>query len=177
MTASTHRGICLLSRPGHRRGWESGFSMTEMVMVICILGVLAGITVLSFGGFLEGAKDAVAAERQETLNQAVHRFAQQNYELLFNASAGSISDELVILRTLQYRDSNANRRKAGSPYYDPRYNPVASSDAALHRLRWSGTQFELLKPGKSGTGILMDFEGTDFTTAFAFPPNFKTAGR
>lgn len=177
MTASTHRGFCLLHSPCHRRGRESGFSMTEMVIVICILGVLAGIISMSFSGFLGGAKDAVAAERQEALNQAVHRFAQQNYELVFNSQSGSISDELVILRTLQYRSSNVNRAKIGSPYYDPRYNPVASSDVSLHRLRWSGKQFELLKPGTSGTGILMDFEGTDFTTAFVFPPNFQTAGR
>ncbi|MDB6006053.1 MAG: hypothetical protein JWR15_3040 [Prosthecobacter sp.] len=177
MTAYTHRGICLLSRPGHRRGGQGGFSMTEMVMVICILGVLAGISVLGFGGLLDGAKDAVAAERQETLNQSVSRFAQQNYELVFNALSESIADELVILRTLQYRDTRASRAKVGAPYYDPRYNPIASRDVAEYRLRWTGKQFELLKPGKSGTGILMDFEGTDFTTAFVFPPNFQTAGR
>lgn len=151
--------------------------MTEMVVVICILGVLAGITVMSFGQFLGGAKDALAAERQETLNQALDRFAQQNYEMIFNAMNESIADELVILRTLQYRNPNANRAKIGSPYFDARYNPVASSDTTLHRLRWTGKQFELLKPGQSGTGLLMNFEGTDFTTAFVFPPNFQMAGR
>jgi prepilin-type N-terminal cleavage/methylation domain-containing protein len=177
MITSTHRGACLLNSPGRRAGRENGFSMTELVVVICIMGVLAGITVLSFGQFLDGAKDALAAERQETLNQALHRFAQQNYEMLFNAIDGSVADELVILRSLQYRDSNVNRAKIGSPYYDPRYNPVVSSDVSLHRLRWSGKQFGLLKPGQNGTGILMNFEGTDFTTAFVFPPNFQMAGR
>lgn len=158
-------------------GRERGFSMSEMVVVICILSVLAGITVQTFGQFLGGSKDALAASRQETLNQALYRFAQQNYELLFDAMNGSVADELVILRTLQYRDPNINRAQPGSPYVDPRYNPVSSSDTAAYRLRWAGKLFELLKPGQSGTGILMNFEGTDFTTAFVFPPNFQMAGR
>ena len=174
MTQSLHQGKRTTFLPA---GSERGFSMSEMVMVICILSVLAGITVQAFSQFLGGSKDALAESRQETLNQALSRFAQQNYELLFDAMNGSVSDELVILRTLQYRDPNINRAQPGSPYVDPRYNPVASSDASVHRLRWSGKMFELIKPGQSGTGVLMNFEGTDFNTAFVFPPNFQMAGR
>jgi len=127
--------------------------------------------------FYGASKDALASSRQEMLNQGLHRFAQQNYELLFDAMDGTISDEMVVLRTLQYRDPNINRAQPGSPYMDPRYNPVSSSDSTEHRLRWTGKLFELLKPGQNGTGILMDFEGRDFTTAFEFPPNFQMAGR
>lgn len=174
MPLSLHRGKRTTFLPA---GSERGFSMSEMVMVICILSVLAGITVQTFNQFLSGSKDALAESRQETLNQALSRFAQQNYELLFDARSGSISDEMLILRTLQYRDPNSKRAQPGSPYVDPRYNPVTSSDTSVHRLRWTGRMFELLKPGQSGTGILMNFEGTDFTTAFVFPPNFQTAGR
>ncbi|MHB1082765.1 MAG: type II secretion system protein [Prosthecobacter sp.] len=174
--------MTFISQQGNRAtflpaGRERGFSMSEMVIVISIMGVLAGITVMPMNQFLGGSKDALASSRQETLNQAVHRFAQQNYELLFDAMNGSVADEMVILRTLQYRDPNINRAQPGSPYMDPRYNPVSSSDSSVHRLRWSGRLFELLKPGQSGTGILMDFEGRDFTTAFDFPPNFQMAGR
>lgn len=151
--------------------------MSEMVIVVSIMGVLAGIAVMPMNQFLGASKGALASARQETLNQAVYRFAQQNYELLFDAMNGSIADEMVILRTLQYRDPNINRAQPGSPYMDPRYNPVSSSDSTVHRLRWTGRLFELLKPGQSGTGILMDFEGRDFTTAFDFPPNFQMAGR
>ena len=151
--------------------------MSELVIVICILAVLAAITVTPLSQFLSGGKDSLAMARQETLNQAVYRFAQQNYELQFNRMDGSIADELVILRTLQYRDPNINLAKIGSPYYDPRYNPVSSSDSTQHRLRWTGKMYEVLLPTQSGTGILMDFEGSDFTTAFAFPPNFQMAGQ
>lgn len=174
MTLTPHRGKRTTFLPA---GSERGFSMSEMVMVICILSVLAGIAVQSFSQYLGSSKDALAESRQETLNQALSRFAQQNYELLFDSNSGSVSDEMVVLRSLQYRDPNNNRSQPGSPYVDPRYNPVASSDITVHRLRWSGKMFELLKPGQSGTGILMNFEGTDFTTAFVFPPNFQTAGR
>lgn len=174
MTPLQHRGIRTTFLPAGR---ERGFSMSEMVVVICILSVLSGIAVQTFGQFLGGSQDALAISRQETLNQALSRFAQQNYELLFDVARDSVADELVVLRTLQYRDPNINRAQPGSPYVDPRYNPVASSDASVHRLRWSGKLFELLKPGQSGTGIKINFEGTDFTTAFAFPPNFQMAGR
>ena len=174
MTTSFHRGKRSTSLPA---GWEGGFSMSELVVVICILSVLAGISVHSFGQFLGGSKDALAAARQETMNQAVYRFAQQNYELLFTPNNGSVADELVILRTLQYRDPNIKRAQPGSPYMDPRYNPVLSSDNTEYRLVWAGRLFQLLKPGQNGTGLRMNFEGTDFTTAFVFPPNFQMAGR
>lgn len=176
MTTSIHRRNCLQTsfRPARR---ESGFSMTELVIVISIMGVLAGVAVMPMNQFLGGSKDALAMSRQETLNQALYRFAQQNYELLFNAMDDSVGDEMVILRTLQYRDPNINRAQPGAPFMDPRYNPVTSSDASVHRLRWTGRLFELLKPGQSGTGLLMNFDGTDFTTAFVFPPNFQMAGR
>ena len=174
--------MTFISQQGNRAtflpaGRAGGFSMSEMVIVISIIGVLAGIVVMPMSQFLGASKDALASSRQETLNQAVHRFAQQNYELLFDAMNGSAADEMVILRTLQYRDPNIKRAQPGSPYMDPRYNPVSSSDSNVHRLRWSGRLFELLKPGQSGTGILMDFEGSDFNTAFDFPPNFQMAGR
>ena len=151
--------------------------MSEMVIVISIMGVLASVAVMPMNQFLGVSKDTLASSRQETLNQALSRFAQQNYELLFDAMNSSVADELVILRTLQYRNPNLKRAQPGAPFMDPRYNPVSSSDVSEHRLRWTGKMFELIKPGQSGTGIRMNFEGTDFTTAFVFPPNFQMAGR
>lgn len=151
--------------------------MTELIIVISIIGVLSGIAVTSFNQFLEGSREVLARERVEMMNQSLHRFAQQNYELLFNDIDLSVSDEMVILRTLQYRNPNASRARPGSPYMDPCYNPVSSSTDTTYRLRWTGRLYELLRPGKAGTGLLMNFNGTDFTTPFDFPPNFKMAGR
>lgn len=154
-----------------------GYSVTELVIVISIMGTLAGIAVGSFNQFLGGAKGALAQERVESLNHSLHRFAQQNYELLFSPVHTATADELVILRTLQYRHEDPNRATIGSPFADPRYNPVASSSVDEYRIRWAGKSYELLKPGTPGTGLLMNFEGTDFTEPFDFPPNFKMVGR
>jgi len=162
--------------PMRRRGL-GGYSVAELVIVISIVGTLAGITVGGMSHFLGGAKDALAVERQEMLNQALHRFAQQNYEMLFNPMNSSGADEMVILRTLQFRDPDLDRAKFGSPYIDSCYNPVISSSKDEYRLRWTGKNYTLLRPGAAGTGLLMNFEGTDFTEAFEFPPNFRMAGR
>lgn len=159
------------------RGFCRGYSVTELVIVISIMGTLAGIAVGSYNQFLGGAKDALAQERLESLNQGLHRFAQHNYELLFSPVTNATADELVILRTLQCRHEDPDRAAIGSPYADPRYNPVGSSAINEYRLRWAGKSYELLKPGTPGTGLLMNFEGTDFTDPFDFPPNFKMVGR
>lgn len=156
---------------------RGGYSVTELVIAVSIMGILAGVAVGSFQQFLGGGMDALAAERQERFNQALYRFAQQNYDLRLNAVDGSSADEMAILRTLQYRDSDPDRARIGSPYMDPRYNPVSSTASSSYRLRWNGRLFEVLAPGATGTGLLMNFEGTDFTTAFVFPPNFQMAGR
>jgi prepilin-type N-terminal cleavage/methylation domain-containing protein len=169
-----HRS-CQTSRR-HSNG-ERGFSMTELTIVISILGVLATISMTSFNHLLSGSKDAVAAERLELLNRALHTFAQQNYEMVFNRMDSGGADEMVILRTLQYRNTDIDRAKIGSPYVDPRYNPIVSTNAGDYRIRWTGRCYELLKPGTAGSGIRMNFDGTDFTTPFVFPPNFQMAGR
>lgn len=155
----------------------AGFSMTELVIVISILGVLATIAVSTFPSLLESSKVVVASERVESLNRALHTFAQQNYEMVFNRMDTSGADEMVVLRTIQYRNTDIDRAKIGSPYFDPRYNPILSSNATDYRIRWFGRGYELLRPGASGTGIKMNSDGTDFTTAFVFPPNFQMAGR
>lgn len=162
--------------PGSRGGREAGFSMSELVMVISILFVLASIVVNAMSQYLEGGKIALAAERQEMLNRAVYTFAQQNYQIVFSPMGESSGDELAILRTLQYRDPNSYRAKIGSPYIDPRYNPATSSNTTDYRLQWTGKVFNVLAPGDSGSGLLMNFDGTDFTTPFAFPPDFQMAG-
>ncbi len=155
----------------------NGFSMTELVIVISTLGVLATVAITSFSHLLGSGKSAIAEERREMLNQGLHRFAQENYEMIFSRLDSATADEMVILRTIQYRNPNPLRSKTGSPYVDPRYNPLVSSDSKEYRLRWTGRNYELLRPGVSGSGLLMDFEASDFTTAFVFPPNFKMAGR
>lgn len=158
-----------------RRWLGCGYSMSELVIVISIMGVISTIGVSGMRHFLDGAKIATAQERQERLNQAVRNFNASNYELTFTPNPGSTVDERTMLLSLQYRNPDAPA--FGAPYFDPRYQPKESSDSKEYRLRWAGQLFELLKPGTSGTGFLIDFQGRDFTTPVSFPPNFKPGGR
>ncbi len=164
-------------RPIPRRLRVRGFSLSEMVVTISIVGTLAGVAVLSFGGMTSSAKQVLAEERREMLNKAVHQFAQYNYELVFNAKTGSAGDEMLILRTLQYRHANDDYAKIGAPYVVPHYNPLISSDPGDYRLVWNGRLYDLLRPGEVGVGLKMVFDASDLTEPFQFPPNFQMAGR
>ncbi|MBB5031747.1 type II secretion system protein [Prosthecobacter vanneervenii] len=176
MTLAGSNGNRTRNAPWQQGRCAAGFSMTELVIVISILSVLAAITVNAMNQYLEGGKIALTQERQEMLNRAVYTFAQQNYQIVFSPMGDNAGDELAILRTLQYRDPNSYRAKLGSPYIDPRYNPGTSSSTKDYRLQWTGKVFKVLEPGDSGSGLLMNFDGTDFTTPFAFPPDFQMAG-
>ncbi|MCE2694239.1 MAG: hypothetical protein LW645_08235 [Verrucomicrobiaceae bacterium] len=146
-----------------KRHWRAaGYSVSELVIVISIMGVLSGVTVGAFHQFLDGSKDALATARLEMLNQALHSFAQYNKELVYTRQDRAAEDERTVLRVLQYRGPTEDKAAIGSPYLDPMYNPLTSSADTTYRLRWTGRLYELLKPQTPGTGLLMNFEGTDF---------------
>lgn len=163
--------------PARRFRRRGGFSLSEMVLTISIIGTLAGIAVVSFGHLTNSAKEVLAQERREMLNSALHRFSQYNYELVFSAQQSSAGDEMLVLRTLQYRNPDDTFAKVGSPYVVPHYNPKISGDSSDYRIVWNGRLFELLTPGEPGTGLKMVFDGSDLTEPFNFPPNFQMAGR
>ncbi len=154
-----------------------GFSLTEMIITISILAVLAGIVLMSVQGTYEASRAVLARERVEMLNHGLVQFAQHNYEMIFNQRLDSGADELVVLRSLQFRNPDVDLAKIGSPYISPSYNPLLSSDADDYRIRWTGRMYELIRPGENGMGIRMVFDGSDMTEAFKFPPNFQMAGR
>jgi prepilin-type N-terminal cleavage/methylation domain-containing protein len=163
--------------PERQQLCRAGFSLTEMVTVIAIISILAGVVVVAMSGSLFVSKETLAQHRLELLNRALYQFAQQNYDLVFTARPETSADELFVLRTIQFRDPNENKAKVGSPYVTPAYNPVATADETEFRLRWTGKLYELLRPGQPGLGLKMDFEGKDMTQPFQFPPNFQMAGR
>jgi type II secretory pathway pseudopilin PulG len=161
MTTINHKSGSAASVLKH--DWRAaGYSVSELVFVISIMGVLSGITVGAFHQFLDGSKDALATARLEMLNQALHSFAQYNKELIYTRQDGAAEDERTVLRVLQYRGPSEDKAAIGSPYLDPMYNPLTSSSDSSYRLRWTGRMYELLKPQTPGTGLLMNFEGTDF---------------
>lgn len=156
--------------------------MSELVIVISILGVLAGLAVAGYGNLLESSKLMLARERAEALNQALTRFAQENFEQNFPRMDGSAVDEMAVLQMIQYDnpepDNPARQRsQPGAPYFDQRYRPANTADVQTYRLRWTGRLYELLPPGRAGTGLLMDFDGRDFTTPFSYPESYRMSGR
>ena len=157
------------------RRTRRGVSMAEILTAIAIMGVIAAVVIPSITGTLSASKQTIARNLVETMNQAVHRFNQTNYELLYTGLAPSAQDEMLVLRTLQFRDPD--RPKTGAPYMRTDWNPDGSASSSDYRIMWSGVMYTLLEPGQPGAGIRVNFDGTDITTPFIFPPGFTMAGK
>ena len=156
---------------------QTGFSMTEMIVTIAILGTLAGIVMISMTGSFEAAKETLAIQRMEMLNEGLHKWATAvNKELTFNRRDDSVGDEGFVLYRLKYRNPDPDKADLNSPYMPPEYNPPTSFDEDDYRFRWNGRQYELLRPGESGSGLKMMFDGSDITAPTQYPPNFNPGG-
>ncbi len=152
-----------------------GMSLMEILVTISIVAILSVVAIPTYMSYFSSSHATIASARTETVNTAVHRFNECNYEL--NLAAGSDSAatvELSVIRTLQYR--NPLNPKVGSPYVHARWNPVASSSTLDYRLQWKGTLFALLAPGTSGTGLKIDLKGGDMGTPYTFPANYTMVG-
>lgn len=154
---------------------EDGISIIELIMVIAVIAVIAAVAIPRFSELTSSSRAAIARNTLETLNTAVHKFNMSNYELLFTGVAPSGQDEMLILRTMQYR--NPDNPKPGSPYMRSDWNPDISSSTEDFRLMWTGTIYKMISPGEAGTGLKVNFDGTDLGTQFVFPPNFTMAGK
>ena len=151
-----------------------GMSLVELLMVVGVIATLSAIAIPAYTGSVDTSRATFAREMVENLNGAVHRFAEGNYELVVTAVDGDTSDELAVLRTLQYK--RPLYPVPGSPYFRPNWNPVSSSSTADFRIKWTGRLFTLVSPGTTGTGLKVDFNNTDFTTNYQFPANYTMAG-
>lgn len=160
--------------PGSRR---TGFSLSEMIITIAILGILTGIVIVMMQGSFSASQETLAQNRVEMLNSALHVWSTANREMSFIRRDESTADEMVVLRDLQYRNPDEDKAALGSPFVPPEYNPKTTSSTQEYRIRWNGRTYELLKPGQSGSGFLMVFDGSDFTEPFKFPPNYQSSGR
>ena len=162
------------SSPSRRRA----FSLPEILTVIAVIGVLAAIAIPAYTNITRSAQDAEASDFVESLNRAVLRFAQANWDIPTPADNASTADELTVLLSIQFKwaDKAAGREiRLGSPYFSQRYRPAVSNNSTVHRLRWTGRGFEVLLPGQPGSGLLKTFDGKDQTNA-VFPVNFLPAG-
>ena len=154
---------------------RGGFSLTEIVVTVAVLGVLTSIAVTSFSNSSDVAKRTVVVDHVELLNRALAAYSQNCWKMPTAAAAGDTTDEFKVLRSLQWTFP-PSQLKIGSPYFDPKYSPSASSNTNDFRIRWNGVTFEVLDPGQSGTGLKFG-GGNDFAkTPYSFPSDYKPEG-
>ncbi|MCB1211261.1 MAG: prepilin-type N-terminal cleavage/methylation domain-containing protein [Verrucomicrobiales bacterium] len=174
MTSNCITSHCRAASHGASR---RGFSMTEMVICVSLMGVLATIAISSYSSATSAGKTALARQKVEMLNTAVHRYAEAVRELIVTPLAPVGSDELQVLRfALQFRHPDDDRATVGSPFIDATYNPSISASIDDYRMRWTGSLYELLEPGKPGVGLKVVFDGSDIGPAFVSDPNINPLG-
>ncbi len=154
----------------------AAFSLTEMVTTISILGVLASIVVLQMSDNYSTAREILAVDRLEMLNRGMAECAASVSEFVWKRADNSTEDELYVLLVMQFRKPDPDKADFNSPYIEPRYRPLTSSSMQDYRIRWTGRRFELLRPGTTGSGLKVVFDGSDLGKPRIYDPNFNPLG-
>ncbi len=133
--------------------------MVEMLIVISIVGILSGISVVSYKGYLESAERSTAIDFVEQLNNGLKEYEQNVKALTIAADDNATTEEDAIVDFLQQIDTTV----FGSPYFRPNWQPVTGSDPETYRIRWNGATFELVERGTTGTGLEIRTDGSDIS--------------
>lgn len=154
-----------------------GYSLSELIWIIALMGILASIAIPNIGESLSNSKAVIARQKLEMMNKGVHAYRECTGKPLTNPPVNAVAaDETGILRDLQFRDPN--NPTPGSPFVDPTYNPVSSSDPNDYRIVWASSfVFKLLSPGEPGTGLKVPFDGSDIGEPWVAPPGYNPGGR
>ena len=84
----------LRSNEDHKNIIEQGFTLVELLIVIVILGILAGIVVFTVGNLTSNAKTNASATEKSTISTALEAYKAQNATYPTNmstlVSAGSL---------------------------------------------------------------------------------------
>ncbi len=164
----------MLLRP---KSAPSGLSLVEVIVTVAVLGIIAAIAIPSVGTITEGSRRGVAQNLVETLNKATREFGHSQYDLRTAPNASTGADDLLILRTLQWRDPNpSGELNAPGPFMKTDWNPATSTDARDYRAEWTGSSWRLLQPGTPGAGLKIVFDGSDLGTAYVHAPGFTPVG-
>jgi hypothetical protein len=148
-----------------------------MVTTISILGILASIVVLQMSDNYSTARGILAEDRLEMLNPSMSERAASVKEYVFTRVDANTTDEQLVLMDMQYRNPDPDKADINSPFIEPRYRPTTSSSVNDFRLRWTGRRFELLRPGTTGSGLKVVFDGSDIGAPRVYPPNYNSNGR
>lgn len=138
-----------MSRIARRLRWKA-VSLPELLVVVAVIGILAAIAVPNILGLRQAASQEFSADAVSMVNRAVMHYEQANRTLDVEATAGA-ADEMAVLAALMTVDLDV----PGSPFLEPTFPMEADSSSETHRMVWNGSRFELLLPGRAGTGILL----------------------
>lgn len=156
---------------------SDGFSLVEMIITVAVIGILSAIAVPTIGNVLEGSRIGVAENVVATLNKATREFGHSQWDLRTTPVASSGGDEMLILRTLQWRDPDTSGElNPKGPFMRNDWNPSTSTSDEDYRIEWTGSSWRLLQPGTAGAGIRVDFAGKDLGTPYAHDPAFTPVG-
>lgn len=153
------------------------FSMVEIITTIAVIGILAAIAIPSIGTVTEGSRRGVATNVVETLNKATKEFGHSQYDLRVTPNAATGGDELLILRTLQWRDPNpSGELNVPGPFMRTDWNPTPSTSDKDYRAEWTGSSWRLIQPGAAGAGLKIVFDGSDLGTSYVHAVDFQPIG-
>lgn len=166
--------FCLLKAAPKHIG---GYSLSELIWIIALMGILASIAIPNIGESLSNSKAVIARQKLEMMNKGVHAFAEcAGFSISRTPINSSATDETLVLHDLQTR--SLTNPTPGSPFVDPTYRPVSSSDPNDYRIVWtSNFVFKLLSPGETGTGLKVPFDGSDLGDPWVAPPGYNPGGR
>jgi type II secretory pathway pseudopilin PulG len=145
----------------------AGLSLPEMIIVIGCIGILAAIAVPQITNVLSTSKEQTARDTIALMNRAILHFSQTNREIVLTPLPAATTDELAVLRTLQWRDPV--NPAPGSPYLPLRFPDTMSTSTDDYRIAWNGRMFGLIPPGTAGAGIRADAPAS----AATFPADFQ----
>lgn len=163
----------------HKSRSQSAMSLVEMIIVIAVIGILSAIAVPNIGNIVKGSKSGVAESVVQTLNKATREFGHSQWDLRTNPIAASGGDELLLLRTLQWRESDASaggELNPKGPFMRTDWNPAISTSDEDYRAEWTGSAWKLVEPGTAGAGLKIIFDGSDLGTPYVHAADFAPAG-
>lgn len=156
---------------------RKALSLVEVMVTIAVIGIVAAIAIPSIGNVSEKSRLGVATNIVETLNKASRQFGHSQWDLRTTPDAATGDDELLLLRTLQWRDpGTTGELNPSGPFMKPDWNPSTSTDSTAYRAEWTGSFWRLLEPGENGAGLRIVFDGSDLGTPYVHDAGFRPVG-
>lgn len=130
---------------------RSGFSLVEVLVIITVVAILAGLGIVTMSNIVPHAREETARRNLRYLNAALIAYNNSVREItdtVVPIGAG-IADETAVFALLQTRSTDI----PGSPFLPSNVLPTSSTATGTYRAFWNGKMFEIISPGAAGTGV------------------------